>query len=72
MAADDGQGNAVSASTRVVVFPVRLTAGVLAVASGLGMLLAAHRRRKAARLEEQLEQARQEGFQAAQRTPADD
>ena len=66
---DDGQGNILSASTRVLMFPLRLTLAGVAAVIGLGMLLAASRRRRAQRLEQLLAQARQEGLSEQRRIP---
>lgn len=59
---DDGQGNLLVASTRVLMFPLRLTLAILAAAVGLSLLLAARRRRRAQRLEQLLAQAHQDGI----------
>lgn len=40
---DDGQGNLLVASTRVLMFPLRLTLAILAAGLGLSLLLAARR-----------------------------
>lgn len=59
---DDGQGNLLVASTRVLMFPLRLTLAILAAAVGLSLLLAARRRRRTQRLEQLLAQAHQDGI----------
>ncbi len=61
---DDGQGNLLVASTRVIAFPLRLTLGMAALLAGLTALAIGRRRRRAARLAQQLDAARREGATA--------
>lgn len=58
---DDGEGNLLVASTRVIAFPLRLTLGMTAFMTGLVVLVIGRRRRRAARFEQQLDAARREG-----------
>lgn len=58
---DDGQGNLLVASTRVLAFPLRLTLAMTAFMTGLVVLAIGRRRRRAARFERQLDAARREG-----------
>ena len=66
---DDGQGNLLIASTRVIAFPLRLTLGMTALLTGLVVLTIGRRRRRAARFEQQLDAARREGA-TSQAAPA--
>ncbi len=69
---DDGQGNLLVASTRVIAFPLRLTLGMTVFLAGLVVLAIGRRRRRAARFEQQLDAARREGAdtRTAPRPPA--
>ncbi|HVM12909.1 MAG TPA: hypothetical protein VM287_01080 [Egibacteraceae bacterium] len=58
---DDGQGNLLVASTRILMFPLRLTLAALAAGVGLSLLLAARRRRRTQRLQQLLTQATKTG-----------
>lgn len=58
---DDGQGNLLLASTRVIAFPLRLSLALLALTVGLAFLAIGRRRRRTARFDRQLEAARREG-----------
>jgi len=67
VATDDGQGHALVASTRILVFPFRLLAGVLLLAVGLALLTRTTRRRRRQARERELAQARQEAYEQARR-----
>ena len=58
---DDGQGNLLVASTRVIAFPLRLSLALLTLTVGLAILAIGRRRRRNARHDRQLEAARREG-----------
>ena len=62
---DDGQGNLLIASTRVVAFPRRLSLALLALTAGLALLAVGRRRRRTARFDRQLGVARREGTNIA-------
>jgi hypothetical protein len=68
----DGQGRVITAVTRVIVFPLRLTLGVLVTAVGLYLLtrerLASHRRRLRAREERIRREAYEEAHRDLSRT----
>lgn len=57
----DGQGGLATASTQVIAFPLRLSLALLALTGGMAVLAIAHRRRRVARFEQRLEEARREG-----------
>ena len=48
VALDDGQGNLLIASTRVIAFPLRLTLALLALTAGLALVTVGRRHRRAA------------------------
>ena len=58
---DDGQGNLLVASTRVIAFPLRLSLALLALTVGLAIVAIGRRRRRKAKFDQQLEEARREG-----------
>ena len=58
---DDGQGNLLVASTRVIAFPLRLSLALLALTVGLAIVAIGRRRRRTAKFDQQLEEARREG-----------
>lgn len=64
---DDGQGHPLLATARVIVFPFRLTIGVIVAAVGLFLLLRSLRRRGHRREESRLEGARREAYERARR-----
>ncbi len=64
---DDGQGNEITATTRVVVFPLRLIAGVLITAVGMFLLTRGGLRRQRRKVEHRIERARREAYEEALR-----
>lgn len=68
---DDGHGHRLSVGATVVVFPVRLLSGFLAVVAGLGLLSRGLRRRSRRTADAQLETARREAYEQARRELVD-
>lgn len=68
----DGQGGLATASTQVIAFPLRLSLALLALAGGVVVLAIAHRRRRAARFEQRLDEARREGAATHLQSPPTD
>ena len=77
VAIDDGQGDLLIASTRVIAFPLRLSLALLtltvglallALTVGLSLLAVGRRRRRTARFDRQLHAARREGAAARSTT----
>jgi hypothetical protein len=58
---DDGRGNLLAVSTRVIAFPLRMSLALLALTVGLAIVAIERRRRRTSRLVQQLEAARREG-----------
>jgi hypothetical protein len=64
---DDGRGNLIRASARVIVFPLRFVLGIVIAAGGLFMLTRGGVRRRRKATDERIDQARREAYEEARR-----